>query len=81
MDDEKEYYLVFRVYSKDERPSLKERSHVYGWTSNKKILKAFLKQRDEKKYAVRKLQADEFMNRLHQYNDETDDLMIDFIKL
>lgn len=81
MDEDKEYYLVYRVYSKEERPSLKERSRVYGWTYSKKILKAFLKQRDEKKYAIRKIPAEELSNRLSRYNDETDELMIDFIKL
>ncbi len=81
MDEDKRYYVVFRVYSSKERPDLKDRSHVYGWTSSKKVLKAFLEQRDSKKYVVRKVPVDQLSNMLKRYDDETGELMIDVLKL
>ena len=81
MDEEKRYYVVFRIYTSKERPDLKDRSHVYGWTSSKKVLKAFLEQRDSKKYAVRKVPVEQLANRLKRYDDETGELMIDVLKL
>ena len=47
-------YLVFREYTREERPSIEERSAFYGWTDSKEVIKVFLKQRDPSKYIVRK---------------------------
>lgn len=81
-DEEKKYHMVYRVYSNKERPETKDRSHAYGWTGNTKVLKAFLKQRDSKKYLVTKMNMDEITNRFtnHDY-DATGSYMIDYIKL
>lgn len=81
MDDEKEYYVVFRIYTSKERPEVRERSRVYGWTSSKKVLKAFMEQRDDKKYAVRKVPQEQLASKLKIFDDETEILMIDFIKI
>jgi hypothetical protein len=82
MNDEKIYYMVYRVYNNKERPGSKENSVAYGWTSDKNVLKAFFKQRDEKKYLVikmRKVQIEEILN---NYNhDATGEYMIDYLPL
>lgn len=46
------YYLVYRVFDRKERPWKVDGSIMYGWTNNKKVLKAFLQQRDKNKYRV-----------------------------
>lgn len=53
--------MVFRVYTKKERPQTdaKDRSIFYGWTNSKKVIKAFLSQRDPKKYRVVKMDKEE----------------------
>lgn len=75
-------YLVFRVYSEKERPNLSERMIFYGWTNSKSIIKAFLKQRDERKYKVIKMTDEEIIRQIN-YSDEiiTPYTFIDFIKL
>jgi Trp operon repressor len=81
MDEEKDCYLVHRVYNSKERQDLKDRSHIYGWTTDKRVLKAFLKQRDPKKYTVSKIEEDQIPNALGRYVDEIEEFMINFIKL
>ena len=45
-----ERYMIYRTYTPQERPDLRDRVVFYGWTRSKHIRKAFLKQRDPKKY-------------------------------
>lgn len=83
MQDSK--FLVFRVYSEEERPEKSTQSIYYGWTTHKAVLKAFLRQRSSKKYKVIKLSNEEIEKYNQKYSD-CDDLddkehMIDFIKL
>lgn len=82
MDEEKEYYMVYRMYSNKERPGVKENSHIYGWTNNKNILKGFFKQRDERKYLVVKMRMVEIEELVCSHSYEgTGDYMIDYTKL
>lgn len=74
-------YLVYRAYSEEERPHSNEKDRIvfYGWTSKKKILKAFFDQRNRKKYKVRKIIPQEVYLVL---GNEPDPLyLIDFIDL
>ena len=50
-------YLVFRYYSPDEGSDIhyQDRTVFYGWTDHKPVLKAFMTQRSESKYLVKKL--------------------------
>ena len=74
--------MVYRVYDNKERPDEKRNSHIYGWTCSKKVLKAFIHQRGEKKYLVKKMTMEELTNRLHNHDyDATGRYAIDFIKL
>jgi len=76
-------YLVFRTYMENERPDIsspEERIVLYGWTSNKNILKAFFSQRNKDKYRVKKVSTED----LAYYYSDTDlsmDIMIDFLTL
>ena len=83
MKEEKKYYLVYRVFSEEERPCAYhdyERFMLYGWTSSKKILKAFLNQRSKKKYKWRRIDDDEeYMIMLGHEPDK--EHMIDFVEL
>lgn len=78
-------YLIFRVYSKKEQPKLEYRSKFWGWTIDKNILKAFLSQRDKKKYKVITQiteEATEEFKRMVDNNGYLDrDHMLDIIKL
>ena len=75
-------YLIYRIYSAKERPEMNERSVFYGWTSSKKVAKAFLKQRDKNKYRAIKMNDEEIIQNI-PYSDEiiTVESMIDFVKL
>ena len=74
-------YLVYRAYSEEERPHStdKDRLVLYGWTTRKKILKAFFDQRNRKKYKVRKIIPQEAY--LVLGNDPDPLYLIDFIDL
>ena len=82
MDEDKKY-MVFRVYSKKERPnaSEKERAVFFGWSRSKSVIKAFKEQRDKRKYVVHKMTDDDIIRAFSE--DITDDVctMIDYIKL
>lgn len=78
-------YIVIRTFSKDERPSTTERSMIYGWSKDKNTIKAFIQQRDPKKYYYKKFNNED-LDRLRSFvldiEDEMDnENMIDFIKL
>jgi len=75
--EDKLYYIIYRVYSHREGPG---NHNIYGWTDSKKILKAFLQQRDEKKYSVRKLTREE-IGESYSENDFYYENMISFIRL
>ena len=82
MDDDKKYYMVYRVFSNKERPGVKDNSVIYGWTGNKNILKAFFKQRDDKKYMVINVRKSQFEEAFHTYNHDTsDEYMINILPL
>lgn len=71
-------YVVYRVYSSDERPDPSDRSRFYGWSTSKSVVKALLEQRSSKKYKYREIDE-----RDRHYFPEIDDrlYMIDFAKL
>lgn len=73
-------YLVYRVYSKEERPDIEDRHILYGWSTSKSIIKAFRKQRNKDKYRVIKMTNDDIIRTFSEEIDDTD-AMIDFIKL
>jgi hypothetical protein len=72
-------YLVFRKYKKTERPN-SERSVLYGWTKSSYVMKAFLSQRDNKKYEVIKREYDDIKSEIPHINYEllVPDKMIDY---
>lgn len=74
-------YIVFRVYSKKERPDENAEPILYGWTWSKNVLEAFLSQRTREKYYVDKVEGE--LDRLVDgyYNDLDTDNMINFAKL
>lgn len=74
------YFIVYRVYNRKERPSFKNNSRMYGWTDNKKVLKAFLRQRDKKKYAFIEMDKDEMMEKFSD-NFPPEDGMINYIRV
>lgn len=78
---EKYKYLVYRAYSRKERPyvSSNDRLVLYGWTANKNVLDAFFEQRDKKKYRVKKTTDEEIKEVLN--TEMSPDMMIDFIDL
>jgi len=75
------YYLVYRIYTKKERPNVKDRSIFYGWSKNKSIINAFMNQRTKSKYMSIKLYSDDprLENMRSDYIDEHH--MIDFVIL
>lgn len=51
-------YIIFRVY-----PAGSEiENYQYGWSKNKNLVKAFMRQRDHHKYTVRKVYEHELKN-------------------
>jgi hypothetical protein len=61
------YYIIYRVISRSEARDHywydmnvnDERKYFYGWTLNKNVVKAFIKQRDRKKYHVEVISKDD----------------------
>lgn len=74
-------YLVYRVYSRKEREDPDQRSWFYGWSTSKNVIKAFKQQRDNKKYKIIKIDADERLEYDLFPNIENPDQMIDYVKL
>jgi hypothetical protein len=74
------YYFVYRVYSADERNYSLHNSRLYGWTHNKSILKAFLKQRNNRKYFAEKHSEDE-ISEMFSENKLFNENMIDYINI
>lgn len=74
-------YLVYRAYSDKERPGIPENERIvlYGWSSSKAVVKAFIGQRDPKKYKVRKATYDEIISNLKM--DLDPEMIIDFVNL
>lgn len=58
-------YFIFRTYSEKERPEEEHRYVYYGWSKHKAVVKAFIAQRNAKKYRIIKLTAEE----LEEKND------------
>ena len=83
--DDSYRYMVYRKYSKKERPSAtpSERIVFYGWTRSKDIIKAFTTQRDKNKYKVVKVYDDDLDRSGSKDADYAldDELAIDFIIL
>lgn len=73
-------YLVYRIYHKSERSDDTDRSRFYGWSTNKNIIKAFRKQRNQKKYKIIKMSENEISKTFSEDIDDID-AMIDYIKL
>lgn len=80
--DDKLIYLVFRVYTDDERPGIEfnDRVILYGWSSSKDVIKAFFSQRNKSKYQVRKV-YEEDLARVYSETDLSFDIMIDMVEL
>lgn len=76
-------YLVYRIYSQEERPDISDRSIFYGWSKDKSMIKVFVEQRSKKKYKVCKID-DNDISKIYP-NEITcpidDEHMIDFIIL
>lgn len=78
-DREQDVFLVYRVYGPDEdRPvHVKDgQYHLYGWTTSKKVLKAFLQQRNKNKYIVKETDLEEIAE-AYSSNDLKEEKMID----
>lgn len=73
-------YLVYRVYTRDERPNIDERASFYGWSNNKSMIKAFTSQRSKKKYKVLKVDQDEIARRFSEEIDD-EEAALDFVKI
>lgn len=73
-------YLVYRIYHKSECSDATDRSRFYGWSTNKNIIKAFRKQRNQKKYKIIKMSENEISKTFSENIDDID-AMIDYIKL
>ena len=81
MKDKDYRYLVYRAYSEKERPGIPEysRNVLYGWSSSKAAIKAFIEQRNPKKYKIRKATYDEIIANMK--SDLDPEMMIDFVNL
>lgn len=86
MDDNEEIkvYLIFRIHTKDECFDPNNRASYFGWTTLKKVLKAFLQQRSKEKYNYTVKLYDNIKYKIDnisgiEYLD--DRYMINFIKL
>lgn len=71
-------YLIYRVYTRKERADPNDRVILYGWTSDKNVLKAFLAQRNEKKYTYERIDQEEIGTYFDENVDDTD-IRIDII--
>lgn len=72
-------YLVFREYTPKERPDRNERLVFYGWTKQKEMILAFLKQRSPKKYRIRKVNLEDIKK---IYGEDLNmDMELDFAEL
>lgn len=80
MNSEKLYFIIYRVYNSEERLMAIRNTRLYGWTDNKKVLKAFLKQRDESKYTFVEMDEEE-VGRVFSESSPPTDGMINYIKL
>lgn len=69
------YYIIYRIYkNRDE--------HYFGWTTDKNVLKGFIKQRSSKKYGFVRITEDEIEDKVPNTNGElSKSLMINYIKL
>lgn len=73
-------YMIYRVYSKSERPDMGSRSVFFGWTRSKDVRDAFLSQRDKKKYKCVKM-YDEDIAEIYSEDVADESTMIDFVSL
>lgn len=70
---------MFREYTAKERPERSERLIFYGWTRNKDMILAFLRQRSSKKYRIRKVYLEDIKK---IYGDDlSPDTELDFVEL
>jgi hypothetical protein len=76
MAKDKLFYLIYRVYHDDEHDA----PYLFGWTENKHVAKAFLGQRDPKKYIMYKVSEDELISEFSE-SIPGSDLKIDYVKL
>lgn len=73
------YYLIYRAYTREERPDKSDRYVFYGWTRNKKMILAFLKQRSPKKYKISRIDKMDIEKAYGEMPSE--DLILDFVEL
>ena len=74
-------YLIYRTYSRKEKEEFSHRQdHLFGWTRSSSLIKAFLMQRDNKKYKVIKTNREEIADVMSEnyLDDETE---MDYINL
>lgn len=74
-------YLIYRVYSKKERPDTDNRAVLYGWTNSKDVAKAFMKQRSSDKYHLVKLSDEELEEKTTSDEFTDSNTMIDYVRL
>lgn len=73
-------YMVFRIYTADERINPDSRAIFYGWTRSKNVLKGFFTQRSRNKYKVIKM-TDESIARDFSEDTTDFDTNIDILKI
>ena len=82
MGKDNEVYLIYRSYNDD--PELRDQKDLknvlFAWTSSKVLLKGFLKQRDNKKYMVIRIEKQLFEESYEQFTN-SDRSMLNYVKL
>jgi hypothetical protein len=76
---DKPYYLIYRIYGEKEKPGEVKNTVLFGWTRIKSVAKAFLGQRNPKKYILYKVDEENLHSDFSE--DPPVDTMIDYIKL
>jgi hypothetical protein len=73
---EKLFYLIYRIHNEDDE----DIAYLFGWTNSKIVAKAFLTQRDPKKYTMYKRGEDDLIAEFSE-SIPVDELRIDYVKL
>lgn len=73
-------YMIFRIYTQEERADRDQRAVFYGWTRSKVIRDAFMAQRKKRKYRCIKM-YDEDIARYYSEDATDDSTMINILKL
>lgn len=79
-EDERKVFLIYRYFYDEPERDKREQKVLYGWTFSKNMLKGFLKQRNNKKYIVCKVNREEFQRNYEEFAD-SDRIMLNYVKL